>query len=69
MRARGPEVPPPQLDNMTERLFAVSQWRGQESGWRKFSGELPKSDALRRANLVGRLFPEFASPRVTSTRD
>lgn len=51
------------------RSFAVAQWRGWDGGHRAFGTGLGKAEALKRAALVERLFPEFARCRVTPTGD
>jgi hypothetical protein len=48
-----------------QRLWGVSQWRGQDDGHRTFGHGLDKANALKRAALVERLFPEYARCRVT----
>jgi hypothetical protein len=47
------------------RHWAVTQWRGMEEGHRSFGTGLDKANALKRASLVERLFPEYARCRVT----
>lgn len=70
MRARGTEVPPPNLDNMTTsffepaRLWTVDRFEGMENPRRVFGRDMPKAEALKRAALVQRLFPERAAPKV-----
>jgi hypothetical protein len=49
------------------RHWAVTQWRGQEGGYRIFGSGLGKAEALKRAALVARIFPEYAGCRVTPT--
>ena len=51
------------------RKFTVAQWRGMESGHRAFGAGLGKAEALKRAALVERLFPEYAKCRVTPIGD
>jgi hypothetical protein len=51
------------------RLFSVAQWRGMESGHRSFGHGLDKANALKRAALVERIFPEFSRCRVTPVGD
>ena len=48
-----------------QRHFAVTQWRGMTEGHRAFGTNLGKAEALKRAALVGRIFPEYAGCRVT----
>lgn len=48
-----------------QRLWRVDAFRGMEEPRRVFGRDLCKAEALKRAHLVGRLFPEMASPRVT----
>jgi hypothetical protein len=47
------------------RRFTVTQWRGQDDGFRGFGHGMDKANALKRAALVERLFPEYARCRVT----
>ena len=51
------------------RQFAVAQWRGMDYGHRAFGRGLDKANALKRAALVERIFPEFARCRVTPVGD
>lgn len=46
------------------RLWAVDCFEGVDSPRRSFGRGLPKAEALKRAALVGRLFPDRAAPRV-----
>lgn len=48
-----------------QRLWTVHAFRGMEEPRRVFGSDLCKAEALKRAALVTRLFPEMASPRVT----
>ena len=47
------------------RLWRVDAFRGVEEPRRVFGRDMGKAQALKRAALVGRLFPEMAAPRVT----
>jgi hypothetical protein len=47
------------------RLWTVHAFRGVDEPRRVFGRDLGKAQALKRAALVGRLFPEMAAPRVT----
>ena len=51
------------------RQFAVAQGRGMAYGHRAFGRGLDKANALKRAALVERIFPEFARCRVTPVGD
>jgi hypothetical protein len=51
------------------RQYAITQWRGQNDGHRAFGHGLGKSEALKRAALVERIFPEFSRCRVTPVGD
>jgi hypothetical protein len=42
----------------------VAQWRGMDDGHRSFGSGLTESAAMRRMELVGRLFPEYANPKA-----
>jgi hypothetical protein len=48
-----------------QRLWAVHRFEGMDNPRRVFGNNMGKAEALKRAALVGRLFPEMASPRVT----
>jgi hypothetical protein len=48
-----------------QRLWRVDAFRGVDEPRRVFGRDLGKAQALKRAALVGRLFPEMAAPRVT----
>jgi hypothetical protein len=48
-----------------QRLWRVDAFRGVGEPRRVFGRDLGKAQALKRAALVGRLFPEMAAPRVT----
>lgn len=47
------------------RLWRVDAFRGMENDRRVFGRDLCKAEALKRAALVARIFPEMAAPRVT----
>ena len=47
------------------KAYAITQWRGQDDGHRTFGTGLGKAEALKRAALVERIFPEFSRCRVT----
>jgi hypothetical protein len=51
------------------RFYAVAQWRGMDEGHRAFGSGLDKANALKRAALVERIFPQFARCRVTPMGD
>lgn len=48
-----------------QRLWRVDAFRGVDNDRRVFGTNLGKAQALKRAALVERLFPEMASPKVT----
>lgn len=48
-----------------QRLWRVDAFRGMGNDRRVFGTNLGKAEALKRAALVSRLFPEMAAPRVT----
>jgi hypothetical protein len=45
--------------------FVVDAFRGVSEPRRVFGRDMGKAQALKRAALVARIFPEYASPRVT----
>lgn len=47
------------------RLWLVDRFEGVDNDRRVFGRDMPKAEALKRAALVQRLFPEMAAPRVT----
>lgn len=47
------------------RLWRVDRFEGMEEPRRCFGTDMDKSQALKRAALVQRLFPERAAPKVT----
>jgi hypothetical protein len=47
-----------------DRLWTVSAYRGTESPRRVFGRDMGKAEALERARLVGRLFPEMADAQI-----
>jgi len=44
--------------------YLIAQWRGFDGGHRQFGAGLTESAAIRRLELVSRLFPEYARPKA-----
>ena len=49
---------------MAAQTYLVAQWRGIDNGHRVMGTALPESAAMRRLELVSRLFPEFSRPKA-----
>lgn len=48
---------------MTE-TYLVAQWRGTDTGYRVMGTGLTEPAAMRRLELVSRLFPDYARPKA-----
>ena len=51
------------------RLYTVHRFEGVNQPRRIFGRELPKAEALKRAALVSRIWPEKAAPRLDVSRE
>lgn len=51
------------------RLYTVHRFEGVNQPRRIFGRELPKAEALKRAALVSRIWPERAKPRLDVSRE
>lgn len=46
------------------QTYLVAAWRGFDGGHRQFGSGLTEANAIRRIDLVSRLFPEYAKPKA-----
>ena len=46
------------------QTYLVAQWRGMDNGHRAMGSGLTEPAAMRRLELVSRLFPEYARPKA-----
>ena len=52
-----------------QRLYRVTRFQGVGNPRRVFGRDLPKAEALKRASLVSRIWPEMASPQLETIRE
>ena len=52
-----------------QRLYTLTRFEGMGNPRRIFGRDLPKSEALKRAALVSRIWPERAKPRLDVSRE